>query len=122
MIQWVEHTGMVGGWPTTVKTYWEGLYNNKRKFWITPLSNGEWSLVSAGNKNNNNNNTLSIRDKDCNKLKEDSEMTLSVGAEKYRCDSCQECGCDTDVCHCECHKIEDKNEQLNLWKEGCEVR
>ena len=39
-----------------------------------------------------------------------------------RCDSCQECGCDPDVCHCECHKIEDKDEQMNLWMEGCEVR
>ena len=47
MIQWVEHTGMVGGWPTTVKTYWEGLYNNKESFGLLLclMGNGVLSLL-----------------------------------------------------------------------------
>ena len=65
MICWVKHTGMVGGYPVKVTTYWEGLYKSKTMFWITPLSNREWHLVSAGN-----NNKFSMRDKDCNKLKD----------------------------------------------------
>ena len=51
MISWIERTGMVGGYPVKVTTYWEGLYKSKTMFWITPLSNGEWHLVSAGNNN-----------------------------------------------------------------------
>lgn len=68
MISWVEHTGVIGGWPPVVKTYWEGFHNSKRKYWITSLSNGEWHLVSAGNQNN-----ISIRDKNCDKLKKEVE-------------------------------------------------
>ena len=49
-MEWIEHTGVVGGWPTTVKTYWEGRCNNETKWWISPLSNKDWHLISAGQK------------------------------------------------------------------------
>jgi len=64
-IDWIEHTGRIGGWPTIVKTYWEGIRDdNKRIFWITSMSTGEWHLQSAGTEG-----TVSIRDADCDKLK-----------------------------------------------------
>lgn len=64
MVCWVERTGMVGGYPPKVTTYWEGRYKSKTMYWITPLSNGEWHLVEAGSQKG-----LSVRDKDCEKLK-----------------------------------------------------
>jgi len=35
--------------------------------------------------------------------------------DEVKCDSCQECGCNTDVCKCECHKQDDKD-QLDFWE------
>lgn len=44
----------------------------------------------------------------------------------FKCDSCQECGCNTDVCKCECHtlvvpawvvKKQDDKDQLDFWKD-----
>ena len=29
-IDWTEHTGTRGGWPVTVKTYWEGRRGDER--------------------------------------------------------------------------------------------
>lgn len=36
------------------------------------------------------------------------------------CESCQECGCNPEVCRCECHTLDDP--QMKLWEDGCEVR
>ena len=63
-LTWIKHTGKVGGYPTIVKNYWEGLRDNKRMFWITSMSTGEWHLQSAGT-----DGTVSVRDRDCDKLK-----------------------------------------------------
>ena len=63
-IDWTEHTGTRGGWPVTVKTYWEGRRGDERVCWITPLSNGEWLLAAP-----RENGRVTHRSTDCGELK-----------------------------------------------------
>ena len=63
-IDWVERTGVKGGWPLVKKTYWEGRRGEERVCWITPLSNGEWLLTAPCGPGH-----ISYRSTDCEELK-----------------------------------------------------
>jgi len=82
MICWLQHNGQVGGYPVKITTYWEGMADSITHFWITPLSNGEWHLVNsasvASRRELRHVSNVSIRDRDCEKLKKTANSLFSL--------------------------------------------